>query len=118
MVTHWLMGYLSSPESGEAKGLPRMGVEPLLYRWYMTYMVMWHHMRHLPGIRYDAYDITSQAMAIGGKPSAIALPARNSHTGQLGDRNQGPVGLDYQCTGSSGKQRSGYSLFTVTHFIH
>ena len=34
---------------------------------------------------------------------------------QLGGCNQGPVGLDYRYTGSSGAQRSGYSLFTVTH---
>ena len=34
---------------------------------------------------------------------------------RLGTRNQCPVGLDYQCTGISGAQRSGYSLFTVTY---
>ena len=33
---------------------------------------------------------------------------------QLGGRNQGPVGLDYRCTGDSGAQRSGF-LFTITH---
>ena len=34
---------------------------------------------------------------------------------QLGGCNQGPAGLDYWCTGISGAQRSGYSLFTVTY---
>ena len=78
-MTHWLMGYLSSPESREAKGLPGTRVQPLLYRRYMTYMVTWHRMHHLPGIQYDTYDVTSWAMAVGGKPLAIALLVRNSH---------------------------------------
>ena len=34
----------------------------------------------------------------------------------LGGHNQKcPVGLDYWCTGISGAQRSGYSLFTLTY---
>ena len=34
---------------------------------------------------------------------------------RLEGHNQGPVGLDYRYTSSSGAQRSGYSPFTVTH---
>ena len=31
------------------------------------HVVMSHYMHHLPGIRYDAFDIMSWAMAVGGK---------------------------------------------------
>ena len=39
-VAQLASGVLKSLATGEAKGLPGMGSQPLLYRWYMTYMVM------------------------------------------------------------------------------
>ena len=45
---------------------------------------IWHCIRHLPEIWYDVYDITSRATAVGRKPPAIALPARNGHTAAFG----------------------------------
>ena len=61
-----------------------------------------HRICHLPGIQYDTFDVMSQAMAIGGKPPAIAYQPMTAIPGQLKGHNQGPAGLDYQCTGISG----------------
>ena len=40
MVTQLASGVHKSPAYGEAKGLPRTGMQLLLYHWYMMYMVM------------------------------------------------------------------------------
>ena len=40
MVAQLVYGVLESLAAGEAKGLPGTGLQPLLYRWYMTYVVM------------------------------------------------------------------------------
>ena len=40
MVTQLASGVLKSLATGEAKGLARIGLQPLLYCWYMTCMVM------------------------------------------------------------------------------
>ena len=60
-----------------------MGLHLLLYHPYMTYMVTHHHIRHLPEIWYDAYDVTSQVTAVGNKPTMITLLARSSHTAMV-----------------------------------
>ena len=52
-------GILRSPATGEAKGLPGMGLQPLLYCQYMMYAVMWHCICHLSETWYDAHDIMS-----------------------------------------------------------
>ena len=49
--------------SGFLVGLPRTGLQPLLYCWYMMYTVTCHCVCHLPEIQYD---ITSWATAVGG----------------------------------------------------
>ena len=49
--------------SGFLVGLPRTGLQPLLYCRYIMYMVMCLRVCHLPEIRYD---ITSWATAVGG----------------------------------------------------
>ena len=61
-----------------------MGLQLLLYNQYMMYTVMQHRICHLLEIQYDAYDVTSQATAVGSKPPAIALRACNSHTMAFG----------------------------------
>ena len=48
--------------SGFLVGLPGMGLQLLLYCWYMTYTVMCLRVRHLPEIWHD---ITSRATAVG-----------------------------------------------------
>ena len=48
--------------SGFLVGLPRMGLQPLLYCRYMTYMVTCHRVRHLLEIWYD---VMSQATGVG-----------------------------------------------------
>ena len=72
---NWLVGSQCSPAYREAKELPRTGAQLLLYRQNMTYAVTSHHICHLPGIQYDAFDVTSQATAIGRKlPTKIYWP--------------------------------------------
>ena len=60
-----------------------------------------HCIHHLPGIQYNTFDVMSQAMAFGRKLPAVAYRPMTTMPGQLKGRNQGPVGLDYQCTGIS-----------------
>ena len=64
------------------KDSPGQG-QPLLYCRNMTYAVTSHHIHHLLGIWYDAYDVTSWAMAIGGKPLKIAYQSGQAYQGQL-----------------------------------
>ena len=49
--------------SGFLVGLPRTGLQPLLYCWYIMYMVTCLRVCHLLEIWYD---ITSRATAVGG----------------------------------------------------
>ena len=49
--------------SGFLAGLPGTGLQPLLYCWYMMYMVTCHRVCHLLEIQYD---VTSRATAVGG----------------------------------------------------
>ena len=66
----WVLavGVLMFSATGEAKGLPGNGVQPLLYCQKMTYVVTSHCMHHLPEIWDDVFVITSQATSVGGKP--------------------------------------------------
>ena len=61
----------------------------------MTYAVMSHGICHLLDIRYDAYDITSWATAIGRKPVTIVSQPIIAIPEAVKGRNQGQVGLDY-----------------------
>ena len=76
-------------------------MQVLLYHRNMTYAVMSHHICHLPGIQYDAFDVTSQATAIGGKLPMIAYRPMTAKLGAVKGHNQSPVGLDYWGTSAS-----------------
>ena len=45
----------------------------------MTYAVMSHRMCHLPEVQDDTFDITSQAMSVGGIANRC-IPAHNGKT--------------------------------------
>ena len=59
-------------------------------------------MRHLPGIRYDAFDIMSLATAVGGRPPTDAFQPVTAKLETNKGCNQG--------TGTSGAQRSGHTV--------
>ena len=68
-------------------------MQPLLYCRNMMYAVMSHHIRHLPGIWYDTFDVTSRAMTIGGKlPTDAFWPVATKPEASMG-RNQGQWAL-------------------------
>ena len=79
----------------EVKGLPGTGVQLLLCRRNMMYAVTSYHICHLLGVQYDAFDITSWAMAIGGKLPMIAYQPMTAIPGQFMGHNQGLVDLNY-----------------------
>ena len=105
-----LMGSQCSLSYGEAKELPRTGAQPLLYRRNMTCAVMSHCICHLLGIQYDAFDVMSRAMAVGGKLLPKAYQPMTAKSGAVKGCNHGLLGLDYQSNGNSGAQRLGHSI--------
>ena len=95
------------------------GLWQLLYQKdsMMTYMVMSHHMHHLPEIWDDAFDITHQATSVGGKPPTdIFRPITAKLCAGL-DRNQGqrpwqPTHWYFRCTKVTGQFWN-----TITHVV-